>query len=90
MRMRKLSASSFTVGFLSTNLLIGSANSIITPTARMTAVIITHRSSTMPTAVITESNEKMMSRAAICTITAAKPACLPGLAFEPSADTTFS
>ena len=39
------------------------------PTEISTAAIITHSSSTMPTAVITESSEKMMSSSMIWMIT---------------------
>ncbi len=42
----------------------------MTPTARMTAVIITQSCSAMPTAVITESSEKTMSSTAIWAETA--------------------
>jgi hypothetical protein len=52
-----------------TNALIGSAATIMMPTETMTAVIMTHNSSTMPIAVMTESSEKTMSSSMICTIT---------------------
>ena len=44
---------------------MGSADSIISTAEAITAVIITHNSSTMPTAVITESSEKTMSSSMI-------------------------
>ena len=57
------------------------------PTAMMTAVTMTHSSSTMPTAVMTESSEKTMSRSMIWTITLANDAAtrlgrVPLLALE--------
>ena len=48
------------------------AKTIITPTATIMAAIMTQICSAMPTAVITESSEKMMSRMAIWTMTAAE------------------
>ena len=62
---RKLRASIFTVGWSDTKLPTASAEIIMTPTAKMTAATMTARSSAIPTAVITESNEKMMSNRAI-------------------------
>jgi hypothetical protein len=44
----------------------------MTPTAMTTAVTMTHRSSAIPTAVITESRLKTMSSSMIWTITLAK------------------
>ena len=44
------------------------------PTAMITAAIITHSSSTMPTAVMTESSENTMSSSMIWTITLANEA----------------
>ena len=66
---RKLSASILTVGCRCTNALIGSAATIMISTEMMTATTITDTSSTMPTAVITESSEKTMSSSAIWTRT---------------------
>jgi hypothetical protein len=55
-----------------TNVLIGSAANIITPTASTTAVTMMETSSAIPTAVMTESREKTMSRTMIWAITATK------------------
>ena len=57
------------VGCASTKELNRPAASIITPIAITTAVIITQTSRAMPTAVMTESSEKMMSRRPIWMIT---------------------
>ena len=65
MRMRKESASIFTVGWASTNFPMGPAKTSITPTASTMATTITSTCCAMPTAVITESSEKTMSRSAI-------------------------
>ena len=59
------------------------------PTEIITAAIITHSSSTIPTAVMTESSEKTMSSSMIWTMTLANDAAtrserVPFLAFEPS------
>ena len=53
------------------------ANSIISRTDTMTAAIITATSSTMPTAVMTESSENTMSMMMICTMMAANAALHP-------------
>ena len=76
-RIRKLNASIFTVGFASMKPLIASAKTSITPTAMMIAVTITHNSSAIPTAVITESSEKTMSSNATWIITFLKLTGLP-------------
>ncbi len=76
-RIRKLNASIFTVGFASMNPLIRSAKTSITPTAMMIAVAITQRSSAIPTAVITESSENTTSSNATCIITLVKLTALP-------------
>ena len=75
MRMRKDKASIFTDGCFETKSLIAPEASIITPMEITTAVIISETrdgSFTMPTAVMTESSEKMMSIIMICTSTAPK------------------
>ena len=69
MSSRKLSASIFTVGCLWTKALMASADAIMMPTEMSTAVIITQSSSTIPTAVITESSEKTISSTMIWMIT---------------------
>ena len=74
---RKLSASTLTVGWASTNSPIGRAATIITPTEANTAATITGRLLVMPTAVMTESSEKTMSMTAICTSTLANAAFVP-------------
>src|SRR5579872_5988949 len=66
---RKERASILIVGWRDTKELIGVAANIITPTAITTAAIITPRWLAMPTAVITESSEKMMLSRRIWTIT---------------------
>ncbi len=70
MSSRKLSASTFTVGWRWTNSDTVPAETIMMPTARTTAITITVIDSAMPTAVITESSEKTMSSTMICRITA--------------------
>ena len=59
------SARTFTVGWRLTKVLMGPAENIITPTARITAVIIIAISSAIPTAVMTESREKTISSTTI-------------------------
>ena len=70
MSSRNDSASTFTVGCRLTKALIGSAENIMMPTASTTAVTMIETSSAIPTAVITESSEKTISSAMICTMTA--------------------
>src|SRR5882762_10306 len=79
---KNASARIFTVGCRSTKSPIFPANTSITATLRIMAVIITHRSLAIPTAVITESSEKTTSRTRICASTA-ETAGAPG-PFEPS------
>ena len=69
MSSRKLSASIFTVGCLWTKALMASADAIMMPTEMRTAVIMTQSSSTIPTAVITESSEKTISSTMIWMMT---------------------
>ncbi len=79
MSSRKLSASILMVGCLCTNALIGSAATIMIATDTTTAVTMTHRSSTMPMAVMTESSENTMSSTMIWAITLANDtAARPG------------
>ena len=59
------------------------------PTAMMTAATMTHSSSTMPTAVITESSEKTMSSSMIWMITLANDAATR-LEAWPSSPSSFS
>ena len=59
------------------------------PTAMMTAVTITHSSSTMPTAVMTESSEKTMSSSMIWMMTLANDAATR-LDACPSSPSSFS
>ena len=65
---RKPSASTTTVGWLLTKVVSGLLATSIRITATITAAIITGRSLTMPTAVMTESSENTRSSAMICTI----------------------
>ena len=65
------SARTFTVGWRLTKALMGPAANIITPTDRITAASMMGISLAIPTAVMTESSEKMISNAAICAMTAA-------------------
>jgi hypothetical protein len=58
-------ASTFIVGWRLMKELMGPAENIITPTARITAVTMMLIWSAMPTAVMTESNEKTISSSAI-------------------------
>ena len=77
------------VGWRFTKPLMASAETSITRMAMTTAAIMTRISSTMPTAVMTESSEKTMSRSRIWTITPAKVARV--LALEcPSSPSRFS
>ena len=76
---RKDSASILMVGFSSTNEDTGPAASIITSTAATMAATITGRSSTKPTAVMTESSENTTSITAICASTPKKPTLEPPL-----------
>ncbi len=71
---RKESASIFTVGWRLTKALTGSAETIMKKPAMRTASTITGRCSATPTAVMTESSEKTMSRRAIWTMTELKDA----------------
>ena len=72
MRSRKLRARTFNVGCAETKLLIRSAKATMTPTEMMTAPIMMRTSSTIPTAVMTESRENTRSSKAICTSAAVK------------------
>ncbi len=72
--MRNDSARIFSVGCLSMNSLMVPAASIITSTAMTIAATITGTFCTRPTAVITESSEKMMSITAICRMIPINPA----------------
>ena len=55
-----------TVGWLLTKRVSGLLASIIKPMENTTAIIITDKCSTMPTAVITASSEKTASNTTIC------------------------
>ena len=70
--MRKLKASIFTVGWLSTKALIGPDAHIMMATAMTIAATMISTCCTSPTAVMTESKENTMSMIAICAITPAK------------------
>ena len=61
------------VGWVSTKSPMALAANIMTPTAMTMARIITGTWLAMPTAVITESRLKMISRTAICTRVVMKP-----------------
>jgi len=80
MRRRKARASILIVGCSATKSPMGPAANIMTPTAATTAVIMMARWFAMPTAVMTESREKMMSSSRICTITEAIDAATRALA----------
>ncbi|MNV75701.1 hypothetical protein D3C71_1690110 [compost metagenome] len=67
---RKLRHSTTIVGCAFTKLVSGLEATNITTIAITTAVIITGRSFTIPTAVITASSENTASRITICTTTA--------------------
>ena len=81
MRSRKASASIFTVGCAETKFASGLEATIMMIMAITTAATITQSLSAMPTAVITESSEKMMSMIAIWMTTPRKvaPAAPSGL-----------
>ena len=80
--MRKLSASIFTVGWVSMKSLMGFAATIITRTATTMARTMIETCCTRPTAVMTESREKTMSMRATWISTAPKLAACT--AFGPS------
>ena len=80
MSTRNDSASILTVGCLLTNALIAPAETSMITIATMTAATITNSSSTMPTAVITESSEKTTSSTRIWAMTAPNETALPDLA----------
>ena len=85
---RNDSARILTDGWSCTNFESGPDANSMTPTAMTTATIMMMTSSTMPTAVSTESSEKTMSSRTICTSTPRKEAVPAGrglvrlLAFE--------
>ncbi|MOA01436.1 hypothetical protein D3C78_1208450 [compost metagenome] len=64
-----------TVGCFDTKAISGLDAAIITAMATQTAVIITQRLLTMPTAVMTLSSENTASSTTICTMTCQKTAC---------------
>ncbi len=64
-----------TAGCLLTKSISGLAANSIIPTAIVTAIIITDKSLTIPTAVITLSSENTASSTTICTITIQNTAC---------------
>ena len=68
---RNDSASTFTVGWRMTKSPIVFAENIMMATATTTAAIMIEMSLAMPTAVMTESSEKMMSSSMIWPMTAA-------------------
>ncbi len=83
--MRNDRASIFSEGCFSMKSLMVPAASIITPTEMTIAATITGTFCTRPTAVITESREKMMSMIAIWTMMPMKPWTLPPLFCSSSA-----
>ena len=72
MRSRKLRASILTVGWRWTKSPTVPAKTIMNAIAMITAAIMTPTWSTMPTAVMTESSEKTMSRRTIWKMTLPK------------------
>ncbi|MCY1419946.1 hypothetical protein D3C87_1432150 [compost metagenome] len=64
--IKKPRQSMMTVGCPLTKLVSGLLAMIIRPMEKITAIIMTDRCSTMPTAVITASSEKTASNTTIC------------------------
>src|SRR3954466_2579229 len=84
MSSRNERARIFTVGCRSTKSPMAPADTSITTTLRTIAVIITQSWLAIPTAVITESSEKTMSRTRICASTV--PAAAGAALFDESCD----